>query len=535
MELEGLSLPPHLDEYSASHAEESDAVAFFLDQAEAKGKKIKLTSSSIRDITRICWKLGGSPLGIELVTNRISSYPLKTIVKELESILLAENVSSESPEKANLREAIRWSVASLNPEQVKAVARLSMFQSRFTLEGARKFTSSFDSSFESDIQMSTLVDLSFVEFSQETQTFAVNSLIKIHFQQQLASDPSAKGLRKEYMLVMNSLCLDIKALQRSQNEARDLLRIYEQDLQAVIRLSVEEPEIWQEIGDLVSRMFFNCWIDRQVPKEIEDLMKWMLEKTNPTPRMRSRVLVALASSNFREKNYAVSLRYLKLALDVVPRDIPMAYCHVLSNYAVTLTVMGEFDKALEIYDEMKPIMRKEASSIQLASVLNSEANCLLFKAAATALEMRSQLLIRAETLLDEAESLIESGSDFYLLQQLAHNRGDMALLRGNLEEAEEKFLAAINICCQGMIVHVAFQAIEQLADVALQRKVYRLAAIRLGNSVNHSVTYNVSRATRFQARFVEMMEEVRREIGAEETDKLLRIGADTDLVTLFQI
>ena len=119
----------------AATVAESPAVAMFLERVRAVDPDFALTPSNAETIARICWRLDGLPLALELAAACARLFSIDVLLDRI------GGVSPHGPRDAprrhhSLAAAIAWSYDLLD-ETARVVFRaLSVFSDGFTLEGA---------------------------------------------------------------------------------------------------------------------------------------------------------------------------------------------------------------------------------------------------------------------------------------------------------------------------------------------------------------------------------------------------------------
>ena len=116
------------------------AVALFLDRARAVDPGFRVTDQNARDILRICTRLDGLPLAIELAATRIRLLSPTQLLAGLDQRLSGlPGGPRDLPERQRtLENTIEWSYDLLTPEQQAVFRRLSVFHGPWTLEGAKE-------------------------------------------------------------------------------------------------------------------------------------------------------------------------------------------------------------------------------------------------------------------------------------------------------------------------------------------------------------------------------------------------------------
>jgi predicted ATPase/class 3 adenylate cyclase len=139
--LSPLSMPdfrrdePLLD---ADQIAQLEAVQLFVERAAAVKPDFKLTSENAALVARICWRLDGLPLAIELAAARAKLLPLAQILERLDDRfrLLTGGSRSALPRQQTLGALIDWSYDLLSEPERILLRRLSVFVAGRTLEMA---------------------------------------------------------------------------------------------------------------------------------------------------------------------------------------------------------------------------------------------------------------------------------------------------------------------------------------------------------------------------------------------------------------
>jgi predicted ATPase/DNA-binding SARP family transcriptional activator len=145
-ELPVVPLPvPVIDErLSSSHVSSPEdlidcaSVALFVDRARAARPDFQVTPANARAIARLCARLEGLPLAIELAAARVGVLKPAQILARLEQRfeLLVSRQRDVSARHQSLRAALDWSYQLLAPELQRCFAGLSVFRGGWTLDAA---------------------------------------------------------------------------------------------------------------------------------------------------------------------------------------------------------------------------------------------------------------------------------------------------------------------------------------------------------------------------------------------------------------
>ena len=126
---------PSGDGAAASIALRYDAVRLFRDRAVAALPTFTMTDETSVTVSRICTRLDGIPLGIELAAARIRLLTLRQIAARLDDCIHLLGAGSRTDRRhETLQAAMDWSYGLLSEKEQLLLARLAVFAGGFTLE-----------------------------------------------------------------------------------------------------------------------------------------------------------------------------------------------------------------------------------------------------------------------------------------------------------------------------------------------------------------------------------------------------------------
>jgi predicted ATPase/DNA-binding SARP family transcriptional activator/DNA-binding CsgD family transcriptional regulator len=138
-----LSLPDADREATAEGLMRYEAVRLFVDRARLKLPGFGLTQENAGATARVCRKLDGIPLAIELATARIGALAVEQVAQKLEASLdlLSGGSRTVAPRQQTLKAALDWSHDLLSEDERALLRRLSVFAGGWTLEAAEEVCS----------------------------------------------------------------------------------------------------------------------------------------------------------------------------------------------------------------------------------------------------------------------------------------------------------------------------------------------------------------------------------------------------------
>lgn len=131
-----LSLPR--DRADVEEVNGSDAAAFFCERARAARSTFELDHTNVTTVARICRRLDGIPLALELAAAWIQMLSPIQIARRLEDRfrLMTSRKRIVVPHQQTLRATIDWSYELLSPPEQRALAALGVFPDTFDFEAA---------------------------------------------------------------------------------------------------------------------------------------------------------------------------------------------------------------------------------------------------------------------------------------------------------------------------------------------------------------------------------------------------------------
>jgi predicted ATPase len=119
-------------------AASNPAVALFLERARAARPDFELTEANLGAVVKVCARLDGLPLAIELAASRVKLFSPQALLARLgHGLDLLVGGARDAPERRQtLRKAIQWSYDLLAPETQRTLRHLAVFTPGGSLEAA---------------------------------------------------------------------------------------------------------------------------------------------------------------------------------------------------------------------------------------------------------------------------------------------------------------------------------------------------------------------------------------------------------------
>ncbi len=136
--------------FSAAELERNEAVALFVERAQAADSAFVLSDDNAAAVAEICRRLDGLPLAIELAAARVRLLPPNEMAPRLvRSLDLLTTGPRDAPSRhQTLRNAIQWSYDLLAPSEQRFFRQLSVFPGRFGLAAAQAISGNGDATLD---------------------------------------------------------------------------------------------------------------------------------------------------------------------------------------------------------------------------------------------------------------------------------------------------------------------------------------------------------------------------------------------------
>jgi predicted ATPase len=208
-----------------------EAVNLFVERAAAASQGFELTDANAGDVARICFRLDGLPLALELAAGRVGALTPAAIAERLDDrFRLLRAGSSQAPTRQQTLEAtLRWSHDLLEPDERVLFRRLGVFAGGFEL-GAAEAVCSGDLLGLAEVAdvLGRLVEKSLVSFDDRgpDRHYRLLETVRIYARGQLQEAGEAKSLalaHARWALALAEATVESQALDREAANLRAAL------------------------------------------------------------------------------------------------------------------------------------------------------------------------------------------------------------------------------------------------------------------------------------------------------------------------
>ena len=136
--LQALECPPEDADLTAAEALKYPAAQLFMERATASGYGFELTDADAPKVAKICRRLDGIALAMELAASRVGFHGIRGTDELLDNRfkLLWQGRRTSLPRHQTLNAMLDWSYNLLSEQEKTVLRRLSVFLGDFTLRGA---------------------------------------------------------------------------------------------------------------------------------------------------------------------------------------------------------------------------------------------------------------------------------------------------------------------------------------------------------------------------------------------------------------
>jgi predicted ATPase/DNA-binding CsgD family transcriptional regulator len=245
-----------------------EAIRLFVERSKAVTSTFEMTEHNAPAVVRLCRRLDGMPLAIELAAARVRVLSVEQIASRLEDSfsLLTGGSRTALPRQKTLRAAIDWSYELLGEEEQVLLRRLSVFAGGFTLEAVEEVCSGEDIEPEEILDLLThLVDKSLVMVAEHDgeARYRLLETVRQYGQEKLEESGKEQDVRRRHALFFLELAEGVEPKINGKDRGLWLgrLEVEHDNLRAALAWSREEAE--GEIALRLSGALSWFWFHRE--------------------------------------------------------------------------------------------------------------------------------------------------------------------------------------------------------------------------------------------------------------------------------
>jgi non-specific serine/threonine protein kinase len=316
-----LTVPDGEQTYSLDEVAEFEAVRLFVERAQASQPAFALSEENVEAVARICARLDGLPLAIELAAARSKLLSPQQLLVRLEQGLsgLGQGPRDAPARQRTLRSTIDWSFNLLSAGEKRLFSRLGVFRGGWTLEAMEAVCGS-DLPFDLLDALHSLIDKSLVLAAEEQNgepRFRMLETVRDYAWEQIGHDEAVQTQQAhcEWFLAVAEQAG--KGMQSAKSQvwyAR--VRVEEDNLNAVLDRSLHD-EIGTDVGLRVATALCEYWHLRGTFRQGRTWIQAFLARTEGSQSsMRARALTCAAMMAKLELDFVVVEEFADAALEM---------------------------------------------------------------------------------------------------------------------------------------------------------------------------------------------------------------------------
>ena len=377
-----LATPSNQDLQSFEKTSESPSVRLFVDRAAATLPGFELTSRNAPAIVKVCQRLDGIPLAIELAAARVKTISPEEIVLRLNDRfrLLTGGSRTALPRHQTLRAAIEWSYHMLGGLEGVLFRRLSLFCGSFSLQAAESVCEDEAlQSFEVLDCICRLVDKSLLilEQSEGSARYRMLETIREFAFERLRESDEIPSMQVRFMNFFLNFTrqAENELSGPAQGEWLAKLEIEIENLRAALSWNVQDTELPRNQLHMAIALS-KFWLVRGYWEEgLAYLCRVVASPAvDALASERARALNSCGSLACQLGRYSEALRHYEQSL-VIRRDLKdeRAAAATLNNLGMVHRNQREFETARPLFDEALKLFRKLGHDSAVAACLTNMA------------------------------------------------------------------------------------------------------------------------------------------------------------------
>ena len=436
LELPGPDGPSNPDALSAC-----EAVALFVDRAQAAKPDFRLGEENAAVVAEICARLDGLPLAIVLAAARIRLLPPQAMLERLDRYLevLVGGARDTPARHKTLRDTLDWSYELLRKPERKLLGRLSVFMGGWTLEAAEAVGAG-EGIEEGDVLdlLGGLVDKSLVaaEATEDgASRYRLLEPVRQYALEKLEQSDEEGVRRRRHAAFFLELAEQARPELRAARQV-EWLGILERE-----NGNLRAAMAWANANDveIAARLGWALWAFWNIRNTQREGRRWLepvlARREELPPPLRTRVVMAAGAMAYRQGDDEVVERYAQELMEL-SRQVgwdPHAEAYVRTGLGLVATARGDFEAATRHLEESLPLLHNSGEEGMAAQAHTRLGMVLLLQGDHD----------KAEQRFEEGLALGRRIGDRVAICQALFNLAQLALSRADYDLAARRFSEGI--------------------------------------------------------------------------------------------
>jgi predicted ATPase/class 3 adenylate cyclase len=466
-----LSLPDSRHGAPLERLAEYEAVRLLVDRAIAVKPDFALTDDTASAVVRICRRLDGIPLAIELAAARLRTLSVHQITAHLDERfrLLTGGSRTALPRHQTLRGLIDWSYGLLSEAERELFRRVSVFIGGWTLEASVAVCAGVGVDRYDIVELlGRLVDksLCLTDGQGSDPRYRLLETIRQYAFEKLAETPEGQVVRARHRDFYLRFAEDAEPRLQGPEQVAWLQRLEtdHDNLRAALRWSIDrdETEPALRLGSALSLFWDTLGYVREGREWLDELLARARERptsivTLAGRRRLAKVLDAASRTRARWSEFPQATDFLTQGL-AIWRELgdKRGIAEALNNLAVGATQSGDRVRARVLVAESLALFRELADRRGTAHALNNLAEILSGDGDPAG----------ARALFEESVSLFHAIEDRRGLSHALDNLGGILTAQGDYGRAEVLYSRSLRLAEELGDNHAIATALRSLGGVA---------------------------------------------------------------------
>lgn len=351
-----LALPPGRRAASRADLEASPAIQLWCERAAAALPGFALTDDNAGLVARICTRLDGLPLAIELAAARLRVLSLEDIADALDHQLeVLTSVDRGAPDRhRTLRATLDWSFRLLPPDEQRLLAELSTFQGGFILEAVSAVRTPDPAGRTTLELVARLIDRSLVGIVDRGKPtrYRLLETVRLYAAEELSAAGAMAAASERHLHYFVWLAEQAEPHLDGAGQRQWLNRLDAEvaNFIAALRWSVGSRQAVEEGLRLVSALW-RFWYLRGHYTAGRDWLELALEAAPDAPaEHRAKALAAVGKLAYLQCAYAVAQERLSAALQIYEsRQDGLGVAAVLQSLGCVARELGDYERSRTLH------------------------------------------------------------------------------------------------------------------------------------------------------------------------------------------
>lgn len=423
----------------------NEAVQLFTDRARAAMPTFEVTARNAPYVAKVCHRLDGIPLAIELAAARVRVLPVEQIASRLDDRfrLLTGGSRTTLPRHQTLRATMDWSYALLLDHEQLFLRRLAVFAGGWSLEAAEAVCAYTPMAQHDALDLlSQLVEKSLVGVGEDPNVIRYRLLetVRQYAQEKLADSGEGTEVRRRHCDWHVALAEQAEPELRgpAQSEWLNRLEAEHDNLRAALEFirTKGNAETGLRLAGALGRFW---WVRGHFTEGRTWLDEFLRSSRSTATLPRARALFAAGGLAWNQGDYlaseSLSKASLGLSRQLGNQQGMLDATNLLGLIALT---RGDYAAARTLYEEALSLARATGDTLRIALLLN---NVGLVAEAQGDYEAARTLHEQSLALSRDMGDSIRIASSLNNLGLVAAAQGDHAAARHSFEEALRDFQA----------------------------------------------------------------------------------------------